>query len=197
VRNNSLTVLLISITASAASAQAAGPSGSDPKALVADPFPAQATLSSGSMTNAFQPGARIDEHGSFGLAPVMGELSTLALELRGPDVMAVDERKVWSLVDTDSIRVQREILFQHLDALRAETRGSPPSSPVYFGVGSDVKLVQHQEHQPGIPLPLGMSYPMRQKRWMLFTEFAPILDADPSTSLGWGGGVGIRLNFGR
>jgi hypothetical protein len=110
------------------------------------------------------------------------------------DVMAVDAGLGPSFVDPEGIQVQRDILFHNLDQL---LRAYTPSSPVYFGVDSEVKFVEHHDYQPGIPVPVGMSYPMRQKRWTFFTEFAPILDTAPITALGWGGGVGIRFYFGR
>jgi len=110
------------------------------------------------------------------------------------DVMTVDGGFGRSSVDPEGIQVQRDILFHNLDLLlQADTR----SAPVYFGVDSEVKFVEHHNYQPGIPVPVGMSYPMRQKRWTFFTEFAPILDTAPITALGWGGGVGIRFYFGR
>ena len=115
-------------------------------------------------------------------------------ELWSSEVMAVAGRAGGSSLDRDAIQAQREVLFHKLDLL---VRAYTPSSPVYFGVDSEVKFVEHHDYQPGIPVPVGMSYSMPQKRWTFFTEFAPILGAAPITALGWGGGIGIRFYFGR
>jgi hypothetical protein len=189
--------LLVTIAASAASAQVASSPDSDPKTPFYDPLSAQVVPPTDSLTNTFLPGPPIDEQAPLGLAPVIAEETALGMELWRPDTVSAGENEDWSFLETDSVQVQREVLFHQLDELRAETRGSSLGSPVYFGIGDGVKLVQHQENQPGLVVPLGMSYPMQRKRWMLFTELAPILDADPSTALGWGGGVGIRFDFGR
>jgi hypothetical protein len=64
-------------------------------------------------------------------------------------------------------------------------------------VDSEVKFVEHHNYQPGIPAPVGVAYRKGQQRFSFFAELAPILDPAPTTSLGWGGGVGIRFYFGR
>jgi hypothetical protein len=108
--------------------------------------------------------------------------------------MAVDGEVGWSLVVPDSIQSQRDVLFHKLDLLlREEVR----SSPVYFGVDSEIKFVEHHDYQPGIPVPVGVSYWKGQQRLSFFVELAPILDPAPATFLGWGGGVGVRFYFGR
>jgi hypothetical protein len=189
-----ITALLAAVAAGVASAQEAGSSGNDTNALRSNPATTQVATSAGSLTNSVLAEGGINEQGTFGLEPMLGEPFVPSRKLWLSEVMAVDGRSGPPVVDPDSIQVHRDILFHNLDLLlRAGTRGSP----VYFGIGGDLKLVQLQEHQPGVPVPVGMSYPMPQQRWTLFTEFAPILAADTSTSLGWGGGVGIRFYFGR
>lgn len=189
-----ITALLVAVTAGVANAQMAGSSASDTNALRTNPAMTHLATSADILTN------------SVLADPDNGEQDTLGRELtlvdplvpiRQPllsDVMAVDGGFGRSSVDPEGIQVQRDILFHNLDLLlQADTR----SAPVYFGVDSEVKFVEHHNYQPGIPVPVGMSYPMRQKRWTFFTEFAPILDTAPITALGWGGGVGIRFYFGR
>ena len=189
-----ITALLAAVTAGVANAQMAGSSASDTNALRTNPAMTHRATSADILTN------------SVLADPGNGEQDTLGRELtlvdplvpiRQPllsDVMAVDGGFGRSSVDPEGIQVQRDILFHNLDLLlQADTR----SAPVYFGVDSEVKFVEHHNYQPGIPVPVGMSYPMRQKRWTFFTEFAPILDTAPITALGWGGGVGIRFYFGR
>jgi hypothetical protein len=186
-----ITALLAALTAGAASAQVAGSFGNDTNALRSNPAETNVATSAGSIPNSALAEAGTNEPG---MEPMLGETFVPSRELWLSDAMAIDGGSGLSVMDPDGIQFQREILFHYLDLLlRTETRGSP----VYSGVGSDLKLVQHQEHQPGFPMPVAMSYPMPQKRWTLFTEFAPILEADPTSSLGWGGGVGISFYFGR
>jgi len=106
--------------------------------------------------------------------------------------MAVDVGADRPFVDSDVIQIQRDALFKKLDLLvRAEVR----SSPVYFGLDSEVKFVEHHNYQPGIPAPVGISYRRGKERFSFFAELAPIIEVSPSTSLEWGGGLGIRFYF--
>jgi hypothetical protein len=186
-----IAAVLVAVTAGAASAQVAGSSGSDTNAPPSNPATTNVASSLGSIPNSALAEAGTNEPG---MEPMLGEPFVPSRELWLSDEMAINGGSGLSGMDPEGIQFQREILFHNLDLLlRAETH----ESPVYFGVGSDLKLVQHQENQPGIPMPVGMSYPMPQKRWTLFTEFAPIFEADPTSSLGWGGGIGISFYFGR
>jgi hypothetical protein len=194
MRHKLLTALLAAVTAGAASAQVAGSSGSDTNALWLNSATTHVATSAGSLTNSVLADPDINEQDTFGLEPMPGEPLVPSRKPSLSDVMAVDAGLGPSFVDPEGIQVQRDILFHNLDQL---LRAYTPSSPVYFGVDSEVKFVEHHDYQPGIPVPVGMSYPMRQKRWTFFTEFAPILDTAPITALGWGGGVGIRFYFGR
>ena len=125
---------------------------------------------------------------------MLGEPLVPSSQLWSSDVMTVDGGVGRFFLDPDGIQVQRDILFHKLDRLlRADIR----SSPVYFGRDSEIKFVEHHENRPGIPAPVGISYPLREQRLEFFGEIAPILDAAPTTSLGWGGGVGIRFYLGR
>ena len=189
-----ITALLVAVTAGVANAQLAGPPASDTNALRTNPAMTHMASSAVNLTNSV-----LADPGN-GEQDILGRELTLVdplVPIRQPllsDVMAVDGGFGRSSVDPEGIQVQRDILFHNLDLLlQADTR----SAPVYFGVDSEVKFVEHHNYQPGIPVPVGMSYPMRQKRWTFFTEFAPILDTAPITALGWGGGVGIRFYFGR
>jgi hypothetical protein len=189
-----ITALLLAVTACVASAPVSGSSGNDTNALWSNPATTGVATSAGSLTNSAPAEAGTNEESTFGLEPMPGEPFVPSRELWLSEVMAVDGRSGLSAVDSDDILIHRDVLFHNLDLLR---RAETPGAPVYFGVSSDLKLVQLQEHQPGIPVPVGMSYPISKKGWKLFTEFAPILAADPGTSLGWGGGVGISFYFGR
>jgi hypothetical protein len=48
-----------------------------------------------------------------------------------------------------------------------------------------------------LPVPVGISYRRQQQPLAFFAELAPIFHPAPTTSLGWGGGIGMRFNFGR
>jgi hypothetical protein len=108
--------------------------------------------------------------------------------------MAVTEGEDGSFVGPDDIQHQRDVLFRKLDLL---VQADIHSSPFHFGVDPEVKFVEHHDYQPGIPLPLGMSYWNAQQRLVLFGELDPILDPALSTTMGWGGGIGIRIYLGR
>jgi hypothetical protein len=194
MRHKLLTALLAAVTAGAASAQVAGSFATDTSAFRSDPAATHVAISSDSLTNSVLADPGVNEHGTFDLGPVLGEPLGPSRELWSSDVMAVDGGAGGSFVDPDAIQVQRDVLFHKLDLLlRADIR----SSPVYFGVDREVKFVEHHDYQPGIPVPVGISYRRGQQRLAFFGELAPILDPASPTSLGWGGGIGIRFYFGR
>jgi hypothetical protein len=187
-------ILLVSVTAGATSAQVIGSSRSDTNELLSDPAPTLVATSSGDLTNSVLPGASINEQGTFDLEPVLREALVPSWKLSSSDGMEVDGGAGWSFVLPDGIQAQRDALFRKLDLLLpAKTR----VSPVIFGIDRELKFVDHQENQPGIPAPLGLSYPMPEGRLRFFGELTPILDPAPSTFMGWGAGIGIRFNFGR
>jgi hypothetical protein len=194
MRHKLLTALVAVVTAGEVSAQVAGSFATNTSAFRSDPAATLVAISPGSLTNSVLADPGNDEYGTFDLGPMLGEPLVASRGLWSSDVMAVDGKAGGSFVDPDAIEAQRELLFRKLDLL---LRTYTPSSPVYFGVDHEVKFVEHHDYQPGIPVPVGMSYSMPQKRWTLFTEFAPILDPGSITSLGWGGGIGIRFYFGR
>jgi hypothetical protein len=189
-----ITALLVAVTAGVANAQMAGSSASDTNALRTNPPMTHVATSADILTNSVLADPDNSEQDTLGRELTLVDALVPSRQPLPSDVMTVDGGLGGSFVDPDGIQVQRDILFHNLDLLlQADT----PSAPVYFGVDSEVKFVEPHNFQPGIPVPVGMSYPMRQKRWTLFTELAPIFDADPSKSLGWGGGIGIRFYFGR
>jgi hypothetical protein len=177
-----------------ASAEVIGSSGSETNELLSDPSTTLVASSSGGFTYPIMAVPDTNETGSLSLGALRDQAVGPSMKLWASDVMAVDGEADRSLVVPDGIQAQQDVLFHKLDLLLlSEIHGSAVS----FGRDPEVKFVEAHDYQPGIPVPLGMSYPMRQKRWTFFTEFAPILDAPPSTALGWGGGVGIRFYFGR
>jgi hypothetical protein len=194
VRNTLITALLVSVTTVVASAEIIGSSGSNTNELLSDPSTTLVATSSGGFTYPILAAPDTNEAGSFLLAAMTGQSIGPSMKLWVSDVMAVDNEADGAFVVPDGIQAQRDVLFHKLDSLLlSENHGSP----VYYGRDSEVKFVEHHDYQSGIPVPVGMSYPVRQKRWTFFSEFAPILDAAPTTALGWGGGVGIRFYFGR
>jgi hypothetical protein len=194
VRNTLITALLVSVTAAVASAEVIGSSSSNTNELLSDPSTALVAASSGGFTYPILAAPDTNETGSLSLGAMRDQSVGPSVKLWVSDVMAVDGEADRAFVVPDGIQAQRDVLFHKLDLLLlSEIHGSP----VYFGRDHEVKFVEHHDYQSGIPVPVGMSYPVRQKRWTFFSEFAPILDAAPTTALGWGGGVGIRFYFGR
>jgi hypothetical protein len=183
-------VLAVLVTAGATSAQVIGSSGNDIYEIMSD---AVAT-SSGGLSNSVLADARASEQFAFGPGPALREPLLSSRKFSSSDVMAVDGGVGWSFVLPDEIQAQRDDLFRKLDLLlRAKTR----RSPVLFGIDRELKFVEHQENQPGIPAPLGFSLPMPKQRLKFFGELTPILDPAPATFMGWGAGIGIKFNLGR
>lgn len=193
VRNKTLTALLVSVTAGATSAQVIGSSGSETNELLSDPGPTLvAATSAGELTKPVLAGVSLNEQGTPALEPTRGEPLDAGTKFQPSDGIAVDGGVGWTFVLPDNIQAQREALFRKLDLMAGtKTRGSP----VLFGIDREIKFVELQENQPGIPAPIGLSYPMPEQRVKFFGELTPILDPAPTTAMGWGGGIGIRFNF--
>ena len=140
-----------------------------------------------------QPGTALDQPGSLGLSLTADETLDQGINLWPSDKMAVEGVEGGTFVDTDAVRLEGEAFSKEFDLLR----GVPGESPISIGRDKDIKFVESHENRPGIPAPLGMAYPMPQRRLRFFVEVAPILDPSPMTALGWGGGIGISIYLGR
>ncbi|MCX6930855.1 MAG: hypothetical protein NT154_47780 [Verrucomicrobia bacterium] len=192
MRNGLVTALVVAVTAGTASAQVGALSASDTNAPPSNPAMTNEVTSFGSLTNSVVAGPGVDAPGALGLDPRMDEPFVLSSQLWQSDEMAVSGGGGRPFADPDGMQVQRDALFRNLDRLvRAEVH----SSPIYFGVDSEVKFVERHDYQPGIPAPVGISYRGGQQRFSFFAELAPILEITPSTSLEWGGGLGVRFFF--
>jgi hypothetical protein len=193
MRNMLIAALLAWVTAGAANAQVAGLFGGDTIALQTNAVVAQVATSDGSVTNTLQPGPATDQSGSFSPAPITGEPLSLSMQPRPSDEMTLGGGVGGSFVDPDEIQLKGEAFSREFDLLRA----APHSAPFSFGRDRDIKFVESHTYRPGIPAPVGMSYPMPRQRVQFFGEIAPIFDATFANPLGWGGGFGIRINLGR
>ncbi len=148
---------------------------------------------SATVTNAPQPraGGVINQSGSVGLGPLLGEPMGLSAKLWLTDKTAVDAGAAWSFVDPDGFQLHGDFLFHKFDLFHVD-RGD---LPLYFGVGGRVKFVEHGDNRAGLRFPVGISYLFPDSRLEGFAEVAPILDVAPSTRLEWNGGVGLRYYF--
>src|ERR1035438_9220533 len=108
MRNKVVTVLLVSITAGVANAQAAGSSGSDSNALWSNSAASHVATSSGNLTHSVPAGPGINEQGSFGLGSRLGEPLGPSRKPWLSDVMAVDGGVGRSLIDPEGIQAQRD-----------------------------------------------------------------------------------------
>ena len=192
MRNKLIAVVLASITAGVASAQIAGSFGSGLIALQSNPAPVAVATSDVNVTNTFQPGSAVNATDSFSLGPTIGESLGSDLKPWLSDEMTVDRGEGWSFVDSDEIQLEGQAFSQEFDLLRASSHRGLFS----FGRDSDIKFVESHTYRPGIPAPIGMSYPIPRHRVQFFGEIAPILDATFANSVGWGGGFGIRIYLG-
>jgi len=119
-----------------------------------------------------------------------GELPRENTDVLPPAKLTVDGTNGWSFVDSVDTLTQRETLFRMLNVLlRTEIRGSPFS----FGVDDEIRFVPRRDNRPSISAPLGLAFQADPRTFRLFAELTPIID----DSLGWGGGLGIRLFFRR
>ncbi len=171
MRNKVVTVLLVTFIAGIARAQ----EGS----------------SSGAVTNAPQAGRTINQSGSSGLGPLLGEPTGVGMKLWLSTSTAVDAGAGWSFVDPDGFQLHGDFLFHKFDLFHVD-RGD---LPLYIGVGGRVKFVEHGDNRAGVRFPVGVSYLFPDSRLEGFAEVAPILDLAPSTRLEWNGGVGLRYYF--
>ena len=135
----------------------------------------------------------MDQPGSLDLSPVSGEALDEDTKHWPSDKMAVDKIESGHFVDPDAVRLEGEDFLREFELLRGDTH----ESPVSIGRDKDIRFVESHNNRPGIPAPFGMAYPMPQRRVRFFFELAPILDPTPATALGWGGGIGISIYFGR
>ena len=193
MRHKLIIALLAAITAGTASAQLAGSSGSDTSAPPARLIAAQRDPSTGNDADTFQPGPATDQPDSLGLSPVSVEALNQETNPWPSDKMALDQMESGPFLDPDAVRREGAAFLREFDLLRGDTH----ESPVSIGRDKDIKFVESHDNRPGIPAPIGMAYPLPQRRVRFFVEVAPILDPSPTTALGWGGGIGVSIYFGR
>jgi hypothetical protein len=133
----------------------------------------------------------INQGGSFGLGPLIGEPIGLGVKLWLSEKFALDGAAGWSFVDPDGFQLHGDFLFSPVDLFH----GANSSMPFYFGVGGRVKFVEQGDNRAGIRGPIGISYLLNQQHLELFAEVAPVLDLSPKTTFEWNGGIGIRYYF--
>lgn len=163
-----------------ACAQQAGLSGSVTNT------PPQPVLNSGSGQ-----GGAVNEAGSFGAGPLLGEPMGVGVKFWLSDKTAIDGGAGWSFGDPDGFQLHSDFLFHKFDLFHV----SKGELPLYFGVGGRVKFVDHGDNRAGIRGPVGIAYLFPDSRWELFAEVAPTLDLAPFTRLEWNGGIGLRFYF--
>lgn len=146
---------------------------------------------SAASTSTTPAGSPVNQAGSFGLGPMIGEPIGLTAKLWLSPKTAIDAGAGWSFVDPDGFQLHGDFLFHKFDLFHP-ARGQ---LPLYFGVGGRVKFVEHGDNRAGIRVPVGLSYLLPTSRLEVFAEVAPILDVAPTTSLEWNGGVGVRYYF--
>lgn len=211
MRDEMLIAFVLAVSAAAASAQAADASGDATNAPQSNPPKVQAAGSSGDVTNApqssppkaqvaaspgneanaFQPSSAINDRGTFGLGPMLGEPMGLTVKYWFSDITAVDGGLGWSLVDPDGTQLHADVLFHKFDPFRSDI----PDFALYLGVGARVKFTEHGDNLAGIRVPFGVSYLLQPQRLEFYAEVAPILDVAPTTTVNWNGGIGIRYYF--
>lgn len=193
MRNALITALLVCLTAGAAGAQAAGSSLSDPLVVWGETNPVKVPVSSGYLTNTFQPGPPFDEQAPFSLNVATGEATDQGADLWRPAAVAADEGMGGPFADTQHTQIHSDTLFPGLDLAR-DDKSAPPFR---IGVSHRFKFAEYGDERPGVSAPVGASYLWGREGLEFFAEFGPILDVKPTTALEWNGGIGIRFNFRR
>jgi hypothetical protein len=191
MRNKLITVMLASITAGSAISQGADPSASATNALQSNSVTTHVSAPAGTYTNPVLGEREINQQGSFGLGPMLGEPLGLGMKFWLSDAVAVDGGVGWSFPDPDGCQLHADVLFHKFDLWRAEAR----DVPVYIGVGGRGKFVDRGDNRAGLRIPVGVAYLLRPQRLEIYAEIAPVVDFAPTTTLRWNGGVGIRFYF--
>jgi hypothetical protein len=192
MRDMLIDALLVLIAASAAGSEMAVSSGSDTNAPWFGCPATDVAASAGTAADVVQPGPATTPS-------AVADLNVMIYAPTGPNMdageaenMAVEGTNGWSLVDSLDGLVHRDTLFRKLDMLlRAELRGSP----LRFGVDDEINFVEHHDFRPGFSIPLGVSYQTGPHALKLIAQFAPVLNPTPTDSMGWSGGVGVRIFF--
>jgi hypothetical protein len=190
MHNRSITALLVLITASAASSAVADSSESDTNALWFGSATMEVAAIPDTPPEVAQASPMLSGAAAADSEEPAGEHTLANVDVPQPAKLAVEGTNGWSFVDSVDSLAQRETLFRMLNLLlRTEIR----SSPFSFGVDDEVRFIERRDNRPSISAPLGVAYQMQPQATRLFAEFTPIIDE----SLGWGGGLGIRLFFRR
>jgi hypothetical protein len=186
-----MTALLVVITASAVSSAVADSSGSDTNALWFGSVATEVAASLDIIVEVAQASPTISESAvSQDSEAQVSDLPRENTDVAQPDRLTVQSTNGWSIVDLVDGLPQRESLFRMLNVLlRAEIRRSPFS----FGVDDEIRFVPRRDNRPSISAPLGLAFQTDPRALRLFAELTPIID----DSVGWGGGLGIRLFFKR
>jgi len=191
MRNRPMTALLVVITASAVSSVVAESSKSDTNAPWCGTIATEIAASPDVIAEVAQGSTTLSEPtiAEDSETPV-GDFPRENIDDRQPDKLTVGGTNGWSFVDSVDRLTQRETLFRMLNVLlQEEIRGSPFS----FGVDDEIRFVPRRDNRPSISAPLGLAFQADPRTFRLFAELTPIID----DSLGWGGGLGIRLFFRR
>jgi hypothetical protein len=152
---------------------------------------AQDGASSSISTNPAPLAPPINQSGSFGLGPLVGEPTGLGMKLWLSEKTAVDAGAGWSFVEPDGFQLHGDFLYHLTDLIRVEGG----KLPLYFGVGGRVKFVEQGDNRAGLRFPVGISYLFPDTRLEAFAEVAPVLDLAPAAKLEWNGGIGLRYYF--
>jgi hypothetical protein len=183
MRNKLMTVLVIVSTAGVAVAQTPPASTSATATNTANPV----------ITNAVPLLAPVNQAGSIGVGPMIGEPMGVTMKYWFSDKIAVDAGAGWSFADPDGFQLHGDFLYHAFNLIPVDQG----QLALYFGGGARVKFVDedNQDNHAGIRGPVGVSYLIPNTRLEAYAEVAPILDLAPDTRLDWDGGVGLRFYF--
>jgi hypothetical protein len=135
--------------------------------------------------------ANVPATARMGAGIMVGEPTGVCLKKWFDEGTAIDMATGWSMTDGD--------FYLHADYLWHRIVEDPKiggSVPLYFGIGGRL-LVRGDgdDSELGLRIPVGLDFFLKDNRFDIFVEIAPILNIAPETELGLSGGVGARFYF--
>ena len=129
---------------------------------------------------------RAQKAGDFGVGVILGSPTGGAAKLWLSDHQALSAGIGFS----SSLAVCGDYLWHGWSVLPQPAEGR---LPVYLGLGGQIRTLTPDEF--GVRGVLGLAYWLPRNPVELFLEFVPVVRVTPWTSVGLGGGIGLRYYF--
>ncbi len=132
-----------------------------------------------------------------GVGVIIGEPTGLSAKVWTSPSTAVALAAAWSFSGRDAVHFHADYLLHNFKLL------GPPELPVYYGLGSRLKLRGGKRSDDdddgdillGVRVPVGIAYHFPGAPIDIFVEIAPILDLVPDTDFSLNAALGARFYF--